>query len=50
MNAELLLDILQTVVVDSILFSLAFVLGACWHHWHLDIEQAKDAAGTEGRL
>lgn len=28
-------DIAQTVLVQSILFSLAFVLGACWYRWHL---------------
>jgi hypothetical protein len=38
MTAELWWDIVQTFVVDSILFCLAFVLGACWHHWHIDEE------------
>jgi hypothetical protein len=40
-------DIAQTVLVQSVLFSLAFVLGACWHHWHLC--EGCDRIGEEGR-
>jgi hypothetical protein len=28
-------DIVQTILVQSVLFSIAFVLGAQWHSWHL---------------
>jgi hypothetical protein len=38
MNAELLSEILETILVNGLLLCLAFVLGACWHHWHLDEE------------
>ena len=45
---SLFLDVALTLLAYTITHSAAFILGAAWHHWHLDIEQAK-AAGTEAR-
>lgn len=38
MNAELWADLLETLLVNGALLILAFVLGACWHHWHIGEE------------
>jgi hypothetical protein len=38
MNAELWWDLAETLLVQSVLFSIAFVLGAVWHHAHMEEE------------
>ena len=40
MNA-FLWDLIGTIVLQSILFSIAFVAGACWHHAHMGEEGHK---------
>jgi hypothetical protein len=34
-------DLILTVFVQAILFTIAFVGGACWHHWHIGEEGHK---------
>jgi hypothetical protein len=46
---SLWLDIGWCLLLSLATHSLAFAAGAYWHHEHFDIEQAKAAAGTEGR-
>jgi hypothetical protein len=38
MTAELFTDLVETILVNGFLLCLAFVLGACWHHWHIGEE------------
>ena len=45
---SLCLDVALTALAYAITHSAAFALGAAWHHWHLDLEEAK-AAGTEAQ-
>lgn len=45
---SLWLDIALTLLMYAITHGAAFALGALWHHWHLDIEEAK-ADNTEAR-
>ena len=47
MSVECWLETLLTLLAYAVTHSAAFVLGASWHHWHLDSEAAK-AAGKEG--
>jgi hypothetical protein len=42
-------DVSLTMLVYTITHTTAFAFGACWHHWHLDVEQAEAAANTEAR-
>ena len=45
---SLCLDVALTLLAYTITHSAAFILGAAWHHWHLDLEES-NADGTEAR-